>query len=212
MGKLTRREREKLAKRDDILEAALEVFAEKGFAAATLDEIAEKAEFSKAALYLYFKNKEDLFLSLIDTRLQELRSAITENAAKKDDPVEKLRTAVASHFVFQDRHQIFFQLFSRVKSDLGPDNFNSTMKSEVKRQLQMSHQAYIDCMAGILQEGIQRGCYHYDDKMFLAHMLSGFIIAVMCTCGIARATPGGQDFTLYYEHALDIFLHGAAKK
>ena len=67
-------------------------------------------------------------------------------------------------------------------------------------------------MAGILQEGIQHGCYKYGNKMFLAHMLSGFLIAVMCACGTNHTTPEGEDFKSSYEHALDIFLHGAAKE
>ena len=62
--KLTRREREKLAHRQEILDAATRVFAQKGFSNATLDEIALEAEFSKGALYLYFSNKEDLLYSI----------------------------------------------------------------------------------------------------------------------------------------------------
>ncbi len=53
--------RRKTARPGEILEAALEVFAERGFAAAKLSEIAARAGVSKAALYLYFETKEDLF-------------------------------------------------------------------------------------------------------------------------------------------------------
>ncbi len=63
---MSRREREKAAHRQEILDAATSVFAEKGFHSATLDEIAEKAEFSKGALYLYFPSKEDLLYSIMN--------------------------------------------------------------------------------------------------------------------------------------------------
>jgi AcrR family transcriptional regulator len=53
--------RRKTARPGEILEAALVVFADKGFAAAKLEEIARRAGVSKAALYLYFETKEDLF-------------------------------------------------------------------------------------------------------------------------------------------------------
>ncbi len=53
--------RRKTARPGEIVDAALEVFAEKGFAAAKLDEIAARAGVSKGALYLYFDTKEDLF-------------------------------------------------------------------------------------------------------------------------------------------------------
>src|SRR6266550_2802235 len=49
----------------EICAAALEVFAEKGFAAARLDEIARRAGVSKGTLYLYFKDKEDLFRAVV---------------------------------------------------------------------------------------------------------------------------------------------------
>ena len=62
---LSRREREKLQHRQEILDAAVKVFAEKGFYNATLDEVAQKAEFSKGALYLYFSSKEDILHSII---------------------------------------------------------------------------------------------------------------------------------------------------
>jgi AcrR family transcriptional regulator len=53
--------RRKSARPAEILAAALDVFAESGFAAAKLDEIARRAGVSKAALYLYYETKEDLF-------------------------------------------------------------------------------------------------------------------------------------------------------
>ena len=68
---LSRREREKAQHRQEILDAAVKVFAEKGFHAATLDEIAQEAEFSKAALYLYFSNKEDLLYNILNDAFEK---------------------------------------------------------------------------------------------------------------------------------------------
>ena len=65
----------------EICAAALEVFAEKGFAAAKLDEIARRAGVSKGTLYLYFKDKEDLFRAVVrDTvapNIDAVRAAVT---------------------------------------------------------------------------------------------------------------------------------------
>lgn len=57
-----RRDKEKKARREEIVQAALRIFAAKGYEAATLDEIAEAADFGKGTLYNYFPNKEDLLL------------------------------------------------------------------------------------------------------------------------------------------------------
>ena len=62
----------------EICAAALEVFAEKGFAAARLDEIARRAGVSKGTLYLYFKDKEDLFRAVVRDAIAPNVAAITE--------------------------------------------------------------------------------------------------------------------------------------
>ena len=66
----------------EICSAALEVFAEKGFAAARLEEIARRAGVSKGTLYLYFKDKEDLFRAVVrDTvapNIEVIRASLAE--------------------------------------------------------------------------------------------------------------------------------------
>ena len=64
MGIAERKEREKEQRRQDILDAALTVFARKGMDQATMDDVAETAELSKATLYLYFSGKEELYFAL----------------------------------------------------------------------------------------------------------------------------------------------------
>jgi AcrR family transcriptional regulator len=61
--------RRKDARPQEILEAALSVFAEKGFAAARMDDIAERARVSKGTIYLYFESKEAVFRALIQATL-----------------------------------------------------------------------------------------------------------------------------------------------
>jgi len=66
MEVLPRRDRERLARRQAMIAAALAVFAEKGFAAATMDEIAERSEFGKGTLYNYFADKHALLIASFD--------------------------------------------------------------------------------------------------------------------------------------------------
>ncbi|HEY1358516.1 MAG TPA: TetR family transcriptional regulator [Thermoleophilaceae bacterium] len=64
--------------REQLLEAAAKVFAEKGFQAASVDEIARRAGFSKGAVYWHFESKDDLFFELLEERLDgPLREAVT---------------------------------------------------------------------------------------------------------------------------------------
>ena len=70
----------------EICAAALEVFAEKGFAAAKLDEIARRAGVSKGTLYLYFKDKEDLFRAVVRSAIAPNIEAVTSTISSSDAP------------------------------------------------------------------------------------------------------------------------------
>jgi AcrR family transcriptional regulator len=70
----------------EICAAALEVFAEKGFAAARLDEIAKRAGVSKGTLYLYFKDKEDLFRAVVRSAIAPNIEAVTSTISSSDAP------------------------------------------------------------------------------------------------------------------------------
>ena len=74
---LSRRERERLIRRQLMLGAARAVFAEKGYADATLDEIAQRAEFGKGTLYNYFEGgKEEILLAVFDDLYDDLNQLI----------------------------------------------------------------------------------------------------------------------------------------
>jgi AcrR family transcriptional regulator len=74
----------------EICAAALEVFAEKGFAAAKLDEIARRAGVSKGTLYLYFKDKEDLFRAVVRSAIAPNIEAVTSAVSSLDAPFPEL--------------------------------------------------------------------------------------------------------------------------
>src|SRR5580693_6909517 len=71
-----------------LLEAAMEVFARRGYRDASVDEIAERAGYSKGAIYFHFSGKDDLFFALLEDRIdQPMREAIKllESAPAEDD-------------------------------------------------------------------------------------------------------------------------------
>ncbi len=103
---LTRREREKLQHRREIMDAATRVFALKGFFNATLDEVAQEAEFSKGTLYLYFSSKEDLLYEIIQDK-SETFSELIHRCVKGErtfrEELEDLYKSFAEYsFEFED--------------------------------------------------------------------------------------------------------------
>jgi TetR/AcrR family transcriptional regulator len=91
MGTRTRRAREKVARREAILQAAKGVFTEKGLLASTIDEIAERAEVAKGTIYLYFKSKEEMLSALLDEGLALVGKRFSEAVDLSVSADENLR-------------------------------------------------------------------------------------------------------------------------
>lgn len=91
---------QKEQRRLSLLEASLDVFFEKGFAAAKIDDISARAGVSKGAVYLYFHSKQDLLEALLDTYAQPNIDALIESAALAD-PMQAFDTIArtAAHIV-----------------------------------------------------------------------------------------------------------------
>jgi AcrR family transcriptional regulator len=86
--------RRKGARPGEIVEAAREVFAERGFAAAKLEEVARRAGVSKAALYLYFSTKEELFRAVAQSLASPLLDTVEAAAEAIDAPFAEFAPAM----------------------------------------------------------------------------------------------------------------------
>ena len=91
MGVAERKEREKEQRRSAIVDAAEEVFFSRGVENATMDEVAEKAELSKGTLYLYFKNKNDLFHAIVARALEMLLNMFQRATEKEEKGIDKIK-------------------------------------------------------------------------------------------------------------------------
>ena len=91
---LPRRERERLIRRQEILDAGLALFSEKGFHNVSMHEIAKKSEFAIGTLYKFFENKEDLYKALVLEQADKFHRALTAAIEGPGDGVEKLRNYV----------------------------------------------------------------------------------------------------------------------
>jgi AcrR family transcriptional regulator len=85
-------------KRQSILDAALDEFAARGFADTRLDDVARRAGVAKGTIYLYFRDKENLFQDLVRTRLSPLVGTI-EAAAVRELPIRALAELIVTTFI-----------------------------------------------------------------------------------------------------------------
>jgi len=80
-----------------IIKAALKVFAKKGFYNARISEISHEANVADGTIYLYFKNKDDILISLFEEEFGKICEIMSEELNKTIDPVEKLRIFALRH-------------------------------------------------------------------------------------------------------------------
>jgi TetR/AcrR family transcriptional regulator len=92
--KLSRREKEKLRQRQEMLAAALKLFSERGYHSVSMHEIAEEAEFAIGTLYKFFKNKEELYKILVLELTDRFHETLTRALQEPGDEVERLRNYV----------------------------------------------------------------------------------------------------------------------
>lgn len=110
MGVAERRQREKEERRCCILDAAERVFLGKGLAAATMDEIAQEAEVSKGTLYLYFKGKDELYLTIALRALGEHVRLFDEAVQKGGTGAERLERLMRAQARYALEHRDRFRI------------------------------------------------------------------------------------------------------
>ena len=157
MGVTARREREKLQRRNTILEAARHLFFEKGYRT-TMDEIAERAELSKGTLYLYFKSKDELYVSVIVEGYRILEKRIREALPKAEGPEEKVK---AVYFAFVDHCLENREYFRTTQYFLTEDARENTSK-ELIEAINIDSMRLLEYGIKAMQEGIEEGVFRDD--------------------------------------------------
>src|SRR4051812_38472676 len=114
MGIKERQERDREAVSRAILDAARELFVTEGYRNVSIRKIAEKIEYSPAALYGYFPSKDDIFYALADEGFRLLHTS--DNAAEMDaaleklEPIERIRAIFWRLYEFSRQHPQYFEL------------------------------------------------------------------------------------------------------
>jgi TetR/AcrR family transcriptional regulator len=198
--KISRKEREYLAHREEILLAAEKVFAAKGFFPSTMSDIAKEAEFGTGTLYKYFKSKEELYFTLIDEKVEEINRLIKAELSQKTSAVERIKKVLGLQFEFFERNRDFFRIYISERN-----RFEWTVKDELGKGLHEKMVAYIHLLAEVMKQGIGGREFRSLNSMDLAHALVGmvnsFIFEWMISC---------ESYPLMSkrETVLEIFLGG----
>jgi AcrR family transcriptional regulator len=98
------------ARREEILDAATELFAEHGYSDAVTQALVERLQVGKGTLYRHFPSKRDLFLAATDRVMRRVRERIDARLATLDDPLERIAQAIRTFLTFFAEHPEFVEL------------------------------------------------------------------------------------------------------
>ena len=156
MGIQERKEREKERRRQQIIVAAKRVFSEKGFNKSTMEDIASEAELSPGTLYLYFKNKEELYASLSLRILQYLHIRV-EHVNKETDlsPEQKLEKLVEAMYDVYDFDPLIIINMFHLQSSETLKNLSPRLMIQIEELSRKS----IGAISNIFREGVVKGVF-----------------------------------------------------
>jgi AcrR family transcriptional regulator len=190
MGIQERKEREKERRRQQIMVAAKRVFSEKGFNRATMEDIAQEAELSPGTLYLYFKNKEELYASLSLRILQYLLMRIEHvNAIKGASSDEKLRALMdAMYDVYEFDPLIIINMFHLQSSDT-LKNLTPQLLDEIKELTGKSMGSIVQ----IFKDGVAKGLFIDRHPVALADTFWSLFSGVILWMTSKKLVNEGKD-------------------
>lgn len=187
-----------------IIDAALTIFGERGLSGARLEDIAKHAGLSKGTIYLYFPNKEELFREVVrHTIVAQIERGERElAAASKQTAWETLEQFVRGYWRFL-RSPKFAALFRLIHAELSsfPDLVRFYAAEVVERWRRL--------VTGILERGIESGEFRDVDPEVAARMLSPVLLMHAMWCShrdLFKATANKTDEQVLDE-VLDFYLH-----
>ncbi|RUT48064.1 TetR/AcrR family transcriptional regulator [Paenibacillus anaericanus] len=145
-----------------ILEAALKVIAENGFHGSQISKIAKEAGIADGTVYLYFKNKEDILISLFQQRLGELVSTFNDSIRETNSAEEALRKICEIHFTELEQN---VNLAFVTQIELRQSSF------ELRKAIGLSVKPYIQLIEHILEQGVQEKSFRPDLDIKLTRLL-----------------------------------------
>jgi TetR/AcrR family transcriptional regulator len=198
---LTRREREKLRQRREMLAAALDLFSQRGYHNVSMHEIAGQAEFAIGTMYKFFQNKEDLYIALVLEKCDEFEKAVTQAIEASDDEVESLRNYVRTRGERFRGNLPFIRLFLAERRGA---SFN--IKTGLDEGLRQRHYALMQRLATVFEKGMRTKRFkQIADPISLAFALDSAVDAFLL---LWLDAPERHPYPENPDDILDIFLKG----
>ncbi len=158
------------SRKDAIIEAAAELFAEKGYHATTVRDIADVAGVLSGSLYAHIETKEDLYLEIVRRAAQDFTEAVQPVVESSDAPDAKLGRMISGHLAVMEESRAWARVYLEDYYPL------SQLTRNEARRLRREYERLWD---KVLQDGLDQGLFHVEDqsfaRLFILSALNGVI-------------------------------------
>ena len=188
---------EKIDKRDALLRAAIETFAARGFFNAQVADVARTAGVAAGTVYLYFRGKDDLLISIFEKTMKEAIAAGRQTIAALPDPLAQLRAITGLHLDRMSRDRdlaVVFQVELR-QSTKFMERFSATHLRE-----------YLGIIRDVIARGQAQGLFRKDVNPTLASKLLFGMLDEMATNWILSKRK--YSLTGEADAIVDLFVRG----
>ena len=185
-----------ISKKEEILEAASRVFAEKEFHEVLIDDVAALAGVGKGTVYRYFRTKEELYFETILRAFDDLSATLAQAAAQESSPMRRLERIVREslRFSWERRH-----LLSLLQGD---ERRFAMRGAELRRR----REGMMTLVQKVILDGIERREFRGVDARIAAELFRGMIRAANCF----RTENDSVDGLV--EEIIGIFTRGVARQ
>jgi uroporphyrinogen-III synthase len=161
-----KREIKRQKKKEKILNAAAELFSHKNYHEVMMEDVAKLTDMAKGTVYNYFVSKEELYFSIMHSRLDNLITSLKEKIKSEKNSIDSLHSFVTHLYMFMMKYQNFFMMYQR--ESLKRENDLQTELLVLEDQLKGT-------IRSIISSGIKEQVFRVVDKDFVISLILGSI-------------------------------------
>lgn len=186
-------------KPQQIIEAAVRVFARKGYFNSRVSDIAREAGIAAGTIYLYFATKDDILITVFREKMASFVETVRQAIAVEDDAVAKLRRLIRLHFEFLEDHPALAEVV-QIELRQGEKLFRGAATQEIA--------AYFALIASVFEAGVSAGRFRSELPVKIATKMLFGAVDQMATSWVL----GKRGYRLVdtADAVADMFLRGAA--
>ena len=186
-------------KRAKIIRSATKVFARNGFYHSKVSEIAREADVADGTIYLYFKNKEDILISIFEESMDQILTLVRDEIGKHQDALSKLRRFVHLHMTLMEKNP---RLAEVIQVELRQ---SSKFMKEYKN---VKFLEYLQFIAEVIEQGQREGLIHKEvSPAIFKRMLFGALDELALQWVLSKKR---YSLTSMADQVTDIFVNGIA--